>query len=679
MKNNYRSWVAGGVLLLCASSLNAQNKPLAQLVAQTRDLYASRVYESAPFTVSNAPAAKGEISTIVKNATLLNLSVAETRKMWQQKPQYAVMRLPVENQPMLELELVQQSPLAEGFKLTTNTSNDNAVPYTPGAYYRGIIKGHPNSTVAISVFENEIIGIASTENGDNLVLGKLDRAGNESDYILYSDKDLPQIKTPGCATIEPEGYKEKLREYLQETAAKTTDASHCVKVYLECDYALRNNKGSVTAAANYITAVFNNVATLYANELVTTAVSQVFVWDTPDSYNTTSSGTALDQFRTTRTTFNGNIAHLAALGGNNVGGIAYIDVICNQSYHYAYSNIYASYSTVPTYSWTVYVMTHEMGHNLGSPHTQSCSWTGGALDNCYTTEGGCAPGPAPTNGGTIMSYCHLTSYGINFNNGFGTQPGNLIRSRVNSAACLTACSGTPITYCASQGTNTTYEYVNKVQLNTINKTSGNNNGYADFTATDITTLSPGSAYTATLTPGFTSGAYSEYWAVWIDYNKDGDFADAGEAVGTASGSGAVTVSFTVPSGVSGTTRMRVSMKYGALPTACETFTYGEVEDYSIQLGSGASPAPTMATTTPATLFPNPARDEVHIRWSSATTGQATISVTDLAGRKLADVQQQSNAGTNDYLLPLRDMPAGNYLVNVQADGQLYHYKLTVTH
>jgi len=183
------------------------------------------------------------------------------------------------------------------------------------------------------------------------------------------------------------------------------------------------------------------MATLYANETISTQISTIFIWTSADSYNNTSSSTALSQFRSLRTSFNGDLAHLVSLGGNNLGGVAYVDVLCNNSYRYAYSNISASYSTVPTYSWTVEVMTHEMGHNLGSRHTQWCGWSSGALDNCYTTDGGCAPGPAPTNGGTIMSYCHLTSYGINFNNGFGTQPGNVIRSEVSSTSCLSAtCS-----------------------------------------------------------------------------------------------------------------------------------------------------------------------------------------------------------------------------------------------
>jgi len=30
--------------------------------------------------------------------------------------------------------------------------------------------------------------------------------------------------------------------------------------------------------------------------------------------------------------------------------------------------------------------------------------------------------------------------------------------------------------------------------------------------------------------------------------------------------------------------MRISMKYGAAPTSCETFNEGEVEDYTVAIG-----------------------------------------------------------------------------------------------
>src|SRR5690606_21482823 len=94
--------------------------------------------------------------------------------------------------------------------------------------------------------------------------------------------------------------------------------------------------------------------------------------------------------------------------------------------------------------------THEMGHNLGSPHTHACAWNGNntAIDGCGPTagysEGSCPMAPLPTNGGTIMSYCHLVSgVGINFNNGFGPQPGDLIRDKYNTATCNTGTCSPP--------------------------------------------------------------------------------------------------------------------------------------------------------------------------------------------------------------------------------------------
>lgn len=147
------------------------------------------------------------------------------------------------------------------------------------------------------------------------------------------------------------------------------------------------------------------------------------------------------------------------------------------------------------------------------------------------------------------------------------------------------------TYCVSAGQSTADEWINNVTLSTLNNTSGNNNGYANFTASLGTTLATNTAYTFSGTPGFTATAFSEFWRVWIDYNGDLDFLDAGEQVfGPTTGStAAVSGSFTVPSTATlGTTRMRVAMKYNAAPTSCETFQYGEVEDYFVTIVQGTT-------------------------------------------------------------------------------------------
>ncbi len=128
--------------------------------------------------------------------------------------------------------------------------------------------------------------------------------------------------------------------------------------------------------------------------------------------------------------------------------MAWLNVLCGGTgSRMAYSGINSGFNNVPTYSWSVEVVTHEQGHNMGSKHTHACAWNGNntAIDGCGQqagySEGTCATGPIPSTGGTIMSYCHLNAVGINFNNGFGTQPKNVIVNNINAATCLTACSG----------------------------------------------------------------------------------------------------------------------------------------------------------------------------------------------------------------------------------------------
>lgn len=147
-------------------------------------------------------------------------------------------------------------------------------------------------------------------------------------------------------------------------------------------------------------------------------------------------------------------------------------------------------------------------------------------------------------------------------------------------------------YCSSNGNNTNDEFINRIQLNTLdNNNSGagtTGTGYSDFTENSslTTTLYSGSEYTITITPEWPGTTYPEGYSVWIDYNRDGDFSDSGEQVWTQSPTNSTTVSgtFTLPTDVNfGETTMRVSLKYNGIPTVCESFDYGEVEDYTIDL------------------------------------------------------------------------------------------------
>ncbi len=369
--------------------------------------------------------------SVAPEAQFLTLDLASLANIGRERPATMFVKLPYKGAQLL-IKLVRNEITTSDFSIVTE-KNNAPFPYPAGAHYRGYIDGEPTSTAALSFFDDEIMGGINSEKFGNLVLGRLQDRDNQEHYILYADHEMAVQDPFTCGTHEDHevGTAEK-------QGSNQPEVNKCVRVFLEADNELFLDKGSsVQSTVNYLLGMFNQAATLYANEQITTVVSQIFVWTTADIYTPTNSATVLNQFKTFRTSFNGDLAHLVGLGGNNLGGIAYVDVLCS-SYNYAFSDITTSYSNVPTYSWSVEVFTHEMGHNLGSRHTQWCGWSGGPIDNCVSPEGSCAPGPAPVNGGTIMSYCHLTGNGINFNYGFGLQPGNVVRTETTAASCVSA-------------------------------------------------------------------------------------------------------------------------------------------------------------------------------------------------------------------------------------------------
>ncbi len=169
-----------------------------------------------------------------------------------------------------------------------------------------------------------------------------------------------------------------------------------------------------------------------------------------------------------------------------------------------------------------------------------------------------------------------------------------------------------LTYCASQGNSTADEKIGRVQFGTINNPSTGTAGYENFTAIS-TNVVRGTAYTITITPSWTSTVFNEGYAVFIDYNQDGDFADAGETVYTRARTKTTPVngSITIPATAAlGSTRMRVSMKYNGTPTSCEVFSFGQVEDYTVNITATARDEQALNNVVSFNLYPNPVTDEI---------------------------------------------------------------------
>ena len=375
----------------------------------------------------------------VENSDLLSVRKETIAQLIIDQNELILVTIPFED-TNLELELYRASPLSTDFR--AETSGGRVISSVSGLHYRGIIKGNTQSLVSISFWDGEVMGMISSAQLGNVVIGKWKEANDL--HIIYRESSMTQTPQFSCDAEMVPGSKPFLETH---QSTQRSASANCIKIYFETSYTIYQNKSSdATEVLNFVSGFFNQVATIYANEGVNIEMSEVYVWTTPDPYDHGTASDALDSFMEGRPSFNGDLGHFLDISGNGNGGRAYINVLCG-SFNVGYSDIAPSYSGFPTYSWTVNVVAHELGHNLGSYHTQDCIWgpdNCAAIDGCATPNpstgcGTCDPAPVP-NKGTIMSYCHLsTGNGIDFNLGFGAEPGDLIRSVVNAASCLTAC------------------------------------------------------------------------------------------------------------------------------------------------------------------------------------------------------------------------------------------------
>ena len=172
--------------------------------------------------------------------------------------------------------------------------------------------------------------------------------------------------------------------------------------------------------------------------------------------------------------------------------------------------------------------------------------------------------------------------------------------------CIT---NAPASHCTIGTTSNSY-WINNFSTtggltNISNATAYSTGGYGNFTSQLVSQVAGNSFNFNTTTSSSTHGIN-----IWVDWNNDGDFADAGEKVYASGGYvTSATGTITIPGGAApGNYRMRVVANWlNTDPAPCGTNTYTEAEDYTVQVvvpaACSGTPTAGTATTTPATGNP----------------------------------------------------------------------------
>lgn len=143
----------------------------------------------------------------------------------------------------------------------------------------------------------------------------------------------------------------------------------------------------------------------------------------------------------------------------------------------------------------------------------------------------------------------------------------------------------PSNYCDANSDDE-YGYISRVHSGSVDNASGYSTTapyYQDWT-TEIVGVVVSHSHYVTITNG--TGYANLDIAIWIDWNRDGDFEDADEDIVyeiNNSGQGKFTID--VPADAElGFTRMRIRTKYfDDFAYSCGSTWYGEVEDYTIEV------------------------------------------------------------------------------------------------
>jgi hypothetical protein len=229
----------------------------------------------------------------------------------------------------------------------------------------------------------------------------------------------------------------------------------------------------------------------------------------------------------------------------------------------------------------------------------------------------------------------------------------------------------PPIYCSSRSEKPWWEWIDRVEFGDINHPSFKKQ-YGNFI--HVATPAPiGATMDLSITPAFSWDVYEEFFRVWIDFNQDGDFDDNNEQVLEEKGTSKISMPVTIPDDAAlGSTKMRVAMRRGQYPEACEDFEFGEVEDYTVVITQSDSILPNEGDKTEEPFLkitPNPVASTLGVHFFTYKKGTVKATVIGTRGIQLKIETMLLAEGGHFIEMDVSDLPEGSYRLFLQAENQ----------
>ncbi|MBI3258197.1 MAG: hypothetical protein HYZ54_01760 [Ignavibacteriae bacterium] len=336
--------------------------------------------------------------------------------------------------------------------------------------FRGTVNGEPNSRVTLCTANDEIICSIRREDGNSYTLAPSSESNSAahylvSDKVIHHKNDLLQCMTEEAHHAMAEMVQTPSK--ISSKVAKNLSSNLLeVRIAVECDNKFYKDFNDTNKAAAYAIALISLASLTYEDEVHTVlTIPFLNIWTTPDPYNINGDGIALNDtvrkyWNINHTDIDRDLVHSLTSGGNAGIGLLYplsnggaSTVICQKEAAYSSSSPF-TFHTYPTFDFTygVYIVSHEIGHNFGAVHSFTCFWNP-PFDTCVIQDGinGKCFQPDITvrpNPGSIMSYCpnvNLAAHNNDFsyyrvNMTFLPKIADYMRAQVEGASCIASAT-----------------------------------------------------------------------------------------------------------------------------------------------------------------------------------------------------------------------------------------------